>query len=94
MIGTATTAEGAAAIESAVAKHALRGCGQVLDVTDRVQVESVIKTIEERFGAVGILVNNAGITRDMLLMRMKDEEWDAVLATNLTAVFHLSRRSI
>ncbi|OYW15109.1 MAG: 3-oxoacyl-ACP reductase [Hydrogenophilales bacterium 12-64-6] len=61
------------------------------NVTDAAEVDAVIAAIEKDFGAIGILVNNAGITRDNLLMRMKDEEWDDILATNLTSVFRLSR---
>jgi 3-oxoacyl-[acyl-carrier protein] reductase len=88
VIGTATTGEGASAISAALAQS---GTGVTLDVTDAVGTDSVVKDIEARFGAVTILVNNAGVTRDNLLLRMKDEEWDAILATNLTPVYRLSK---
>ncbi|MGZ5252602.1 MAG: 3-oxoacyl-ACP reductase FabG [Caldimonas sp.] len=87
--GTATTEAGAAAIGEALA--AFPGCrGIVLDVTDGEAVDAVVK----QFPALHVLVNNAGITRDMLSMRMKDEDWHAVIATNLTAVFRASRAAL
>lgn len=88
VVGTATTPEGAARISAALGE---RGRGIVLDVTDGAAIESALKDIEANEGAVAILINNAGITRDTLLMRMKDEDWDAVHETNLKAVFRLSR---
>ncbi len=88
VVGTATTPEGAARISAALGE---RGRGIVLDVTDGAAIEAALKDIESHEGAVAILVNNAGITRDTLLMRMKDEDWDAVHETNLKAVFRLSR---
>jgi 3-oxoacyl-[acyl-carrier protein] reductase len=91
VIGTATSAGGAADIDKGLQDAAINGCGMALDVTDAAACEAAIGAIEKRFGAVGILVNNAGITRDNLAMRMKDEEWDAVLDTNLKAVFRMSR---
>ncbi|MBR0565718.1 3-oxoacyl-ACP reductase FabG [Azoarcus sp. L1K30] len=91
VIGTATSAAGAAEIEAALAQVGIKGAGLELNVTDAAACEGVIGEIEKRFGAVGILVNNAGITRDNLSMRMKDEEWDAVIDTNLKAVFRMSR---
>lgn len=89
VIGTATTESGAAQITTALAAHG--GLGLALDVNDASQVEAVLKQIAEKFGDVSILVNNAGITRDTLLMRMKDADWDAVIATNLTSVFRMSQ---
>ncbi len=89
VIGTATTAEGAARIEASLAPHG--GRGAVLDVADAASVEALIADVEGREGAIGILVNNAGITRDTLLMRMKPEDWDAVIQTNLSSVYRLSR---
>ena len=91
VVGTATSAAGADAISSYL--HAAQGAGQgmKLDVTHAAEVDAVVAAVEKQFGAVSILVNNAGITRDNLLMRMKDEEWDAILATNLSSVFRLSR---
>lgn len=91
VIGTATSETGARAIGDYLAAANIRGSGMKLDVTDAAEVDAVIAAINAQFGDIGILVNNAGITRDNLLMRMKDEEWDAILATNLTSVFRLSR---
>lgn len=91
VIGTATSEAGAAAISSYLAEAGAKGRGAVLEVRDAAQVDALIGAIEKEFGAVSILVNNAGITRDNLAMRMKDEEWDAVLDTNLKAVFRLSK---
>jgi len=88
VIGTATTDEGAAAISAALGQA---GTGMKLDVTDAAATETILKDIESRFGAVTVLVNNAGVTRDNLLLRMKDEEWDAIIATNLTPVYRLSK---
>ena len=90
VVGTATSEAGAAAIDARLAPSG--GAGLCLDVTDPAQVDAVLATIEARFGTVTILVNNAGITRDTLLMRMKDEDWDAIINTNLTSVFRLSQR--
>jgi len=90
VIGTATTEEGAARIGAALAAHP--GCrGAALDVNDAAAAEALIDAIIKEHGALHVLVNNAGITRDMLAMRLKDEDWDAVLDTNLKAVFRLSR---
>ena len=89
VIGTATTAEGAARIGANLA--AAGGRGVVLDVVKPESIEAVLEDIEAKEGAVGILCNNAGITRDTLLLRMKEEDWDAVLDTNLTSVFRLSK---
>ncbi len=89
VIGTATTAEGAARISENLAAHG--GRGAVLDVVKPESIEACIEDIEAKEGAVGILCNNAGITRDTLLLRMKEEDWDAVLDTNLASVFRLSK---
>src|ERR1700693_2142049 len=89
VIGTATTAEGAARISASLA--ALGGRGAVLDVVRPDSIEAVLEDIEAHEGAVGILCNNAGITRDTLLLRMKEADWDAVLDTNLASVFRLSK---
>jgi 3-oxoacyl-[acyl-carrier protein] reductase len=92
VIGTATTESGAAAISEYLASiGADCGKGVVLNVDDAQRCGEVIDEIQKQFGGVSILVNNAGITQDQLAMRMKDEEWDAVIATNLTAVARLSR---
>ena len=89
VIGTATTAEGAARIGANLAPSG--GRGLVLDVVKPDSIEAAIEDIEAKEGAVGILCNNAGITRDTLLLRMKEEDWDAVLDTNLASVFRLSK---
>jgi len=91
VIGTATSEEGANKISAALAEAGIPGKGLVLEVREQAQVDAVIGAVEKEFGAIGILVNNAGITRDNLAMRMKDDEWDAVLDTNLKAVFRLSK---
>ena len=91
VIGTATSDKGAQAISDYLAAASIKGGGMKLNVTDAAEVDTVIAAISAQFGDIGILVNNAGITRDNLLMRMKDEEWDDILATNLTSVFRLSR---
>ena len=92
VIGTATTEAGAQAISAYLAEiGAEAGKGMVLNVTDAERCAAVIDEIGKTWGAVGILVNNAGITQDQLAMRMKDEEWDSVIATNLSSVGRLSR---
>lgn len=91
VIGTATTEAGAAAITAYCAEKGIRGEGMVLNVTDAAAVEAVVKTITERYGAPLILVNNAGITKDNLLMRMKDEEWNDVIDTNLNAIYRVTK---
>ena len=91
VIGTATTINGAAQIAQALQQAGVKGTGLALDVNDAAQVEATLKTIAEQFGTIGILVNNAGITRDMLLMRMTEDEWDSVLSTNLKSVFRMSQ---
>lgn len=94
VIGTATSDAGAASIDTALTTAGLAGRGARLDVRDAAAVEALLADIEAREGTLSVLVNNAGITRDNLLMRMKDEEWDDILATNLTPVFRLSRAVI
>jgi 3-oxoacyl-[acyl-carrier protein] reductase len=89
VVGTATTADGAARISESLAPHG--GRGAVLDVVKLESIEALLADIEAKEGTVGILCNNAGITRDTLLLRMKEEDWDAVLDTNLTSVFRLSK---
>ena len=91
VIGTATSNGGAASISSAFATAGMKGEGMALNVNDAAQVETTLKAINEKYGDVSILVNNAGITRDTLLMRMKDDDWDAVISTNLTSVFRMSQ---
>src|SRR5687767_9974206 len=90
VIGTATTDDGAARITTALSAHP--GCrGATLDVNNAAAAEALIDGIVKEHGGLQVLVNNAGITRDMLAMRLKDEDWDAVLDTNLKAVFRMSR---
>lgn len=89
IIGTATTDSGADAISTWIAEQGLSGKGMRLNVTDADDVTALVKQIKEDFGAVSILVNNAGITRDNLLMRMKDDEWGDIMNTNLTAIFRM-----
>ena len=88
VIGTATTEKGAQAISEYLGSN---GKGLALNVTDEASIESVINAIKTEFGDIDILVNNAGITRDNLLMRMKEDEWQDILNTNLTSVFRLSK---
>jgi 3-oxoacyl-[acyl-carrier protein] reductase len=91
VVGTATSENGAKAISDTIKENGLEGQGMMLDVTDQTSVDTVISAITEAFGAPGILVNNAGITKDNLLMRMKDEEWEAIINTNLTSIYRLSK---
>jgi 3-oxoacyl-[acyl-carrier protein] reductase len=91
VVGTATTQKGAAAIQSSFDEQGLQGLGLVLDVTDLDTIAAVMKQIRDTLGAPSILVNNAGITRDNLLVRMKDDEWAAVIDANLSSIFRLSK---
>ncbi len=88
VIGTATSENGAQAISDYLGAN---GKGLVLNVTEPASIESVLENIRAEFGEVDILVNNAGITRDNLLMRMKDDEWNDIIETNLSSVFRLSK---
>ena len=91
VVGADINEAAAADIQKYLDEAGISGWGAVMNVTDNAACEAVVGEIEKRFGAVSILVNNAGITRDNLAMRMKDEEWDAVIETNLKSVFRLSR---
>jgi 3-oxoacyl-[acyl-carrier protein] reductase len=91
VIGTATSQAGADAIDARLKEAGINGAGMMLNVTDSAAIEDVIKTITEKFGTPTVLVNNAGITRDNLLMRMKDEEWDEVIDTNLNAIYRVTK---
>lgn len=91
VLGTATSDAGAAAISQYLADAGAQGKGLMLNVTDAAQLDAVLTQIATEFGDIQILVNNAGITRDQLLMRMKDEDWDAIMDTNLKPVFRLSK---
>lgn len=89
VVGTATSDSGAAAISEYLSKY--KGAGMALNVTDQESLESVLDQIKGTFGDIDILINNAGITRDNLLMRMKDTEWDDIILTNLTPIFKLTK---
>lgn len=89
--GTATSADGADSISAYLKDAGLEGAGYTLNVTDAEACESVVGAIGERYGAISILVNNAGITRDKLLMRMKEQEWDDIMNTNLKPIYRLSK---
>jgi 3-oxoacyl-[acyl-carrier protein] reductase len=91
VVGTATSDEGAASIAAYISEANLKGEGLRLDVTDGAAVETVISGITARLGDIAILVNNAGITRDNLVVRMKDDEWDTLMNTNLKAAYRLSK---
>lgn len=91
VVGTATSAKGAEAISAYMAEAGISGKGMVLDVADKESVDATVKAVSGEFGAITVLVNNAGITRDNLLLRMKDEEWDDIINTNLTSIFRMSK---
>ncbi len=91
VIGTATTQTGADAISQYLDKAGIKGTGIALNVNNADQITSVIQNIRDKFGEIEVLVNNAGVTRDNLLVRMKDEEWDEIMETDLKSVFRLSR---
>jgi 3-oxoacyl-[acyl-carrier protein] reductase len=91
VVGTSTSEAGAQAIAAALEASSIAGQGLRLDVTDAAASDAALAAIEARHGAVSVLVNNAGVTRDGLLLRMKDEDWDAVMDTNVRAAFRLSR---
>jgi 3-oxoacyl-[acyl-carrier protein] reductase len=91
VLGTATSEAGAAAITAYLAEAGIAGEGLTLDVTDGAAIERTLAAVQKAHGEIAILVNNAGITRDTLLMRMKDDDWDAVLDTNLKAVYRLCK---
>jgi len=91
VLGTATSEKGAAAISQWMSDEKINGQGYVLNVTDDEGIKQLIKEITDTHGGITVLVNNAGITRDNLLMRMKNEEWDDIINTNLSSVFRLSK---
>jgi len=91
VIGTATTREGAEKIQARLAAKGVKGTGMALDVNDAKQSEAVVSDIQKGFGEIAILVNNAGVTRDNLLVRMKEDEWDEVMETDLKSVYRLSK---
>jgi 3-oxoacyl-[acyl-carrier protein] reductase len=89
--GTATTAQGAAAISASLSSAGCQGSGYTLDVNNPLQVDAALTAVQQQWGEISILVNNAGVTRDNLLMRMKDAEWDSLIATNLSSVYRMSK---
>lgn len=91
VVGTATSSEGATAISTYLSQDNLRGCGMRLDVADQDSVSGVVKAVTEQYGAPLVLINNAGITKDNLLMRMKEEEWQDVIDTNLNSLYRVSK---
>jgi len=91
VVGTATSQAGADNISDYLSQAGIKGAGLALNVKDPAQIEQVLQAIRAQFGEISILVNNAGITRDNLLMRMKEEEWDDIMDTNLKSVFRLSQ---
>ncbi|MBA1149201.1 3-oxoacyl-ACP reductase FabG [Ectothiorhodospiraceae bacterium WFHF3C12] len=91
VVGTATSEGGAERITAALKEAGIDGRGMVLDVTDAEQVQALIKAVGDAHGAPTVLVNNAGITRDNILMRMKDEEWDSIIDTDLSSVYRMSK---
>ena len=91
VIGTATSESGAEAISAYLQEHGINGRGVAMDVTHQADIDRVLEMMAEEYASPSILVNNAGITRDTLLMRMKDEDWDAIMETNLKSVFRMSK---
>ncbi|MDB9866111.1 3-oxoacyl-ACP reductase FabG [Candidatus Thioglobus sp.] len=91
VIGTATSDEGAANISQIFTENNILGKGMKLNVTDNEQISALLKRITEDYGSVDILINNAGITRDNILVRMKEDEWDDIINTNLTSVYKMSK---
>lgn len=91
VIGTATSQGGADKISESLKDAGITGQGYVLNVTDADSVEQLISNVTQQYGPIGVLVNNAGITRDNLMMRMKEDEWDDIMSTNLKSVFRLSK---
>jgi 3-oxoacyl-[acyl-carrier protein] reductase len=91
VVGTATSEQGARNISEELSGNAIRGTGRVLNVTSTDSIAAFFKSMQDDISNPTVLVNNAGITRDNLLLRMKDEEWDAVIHTNLTSVFHMCK---
>ncbi|MEJ2621355.1 MAG: 3-oxoacyl-ACP reductase FabG [Candidatus Thiodiazotropha sp.] len=91
VVGTATSEAGAEAITARLNGAAVEGCGMVLDVVDQSSIDALLSAVAEKYAAPTVLVNNAGITNDNLLMRMKDDEWDRVINTNLSSVYRLSK---
>ncbi|MFQ5469385.1 MAG: 3-oxoacyl-ACP reductase FabG [Gammaproteobacteria bacterium] len=91
VIGSSTSQKGSDSISNYLKENNITGCGVVLDVTKPSSIDAALNAMKEQFGSPGILVNNAGITRDNLLLRMKEEEWDEIIDTNLTSIYRLSK---
>ena len=91
VIGTATSNDGAAKLSEVLRAEGIKGQGLILNVTDQASIDSLLAEVQKAWGAPSILVNNAGILRDNLLMRMKDEEWDEIIDTNLSSIFRMSK---
>ena len=91
VVGTATSEKGAEAISKQLSKNRINGQGMILNVTDNNNIAELMKNINEKYGTVDILINNAGITRDNILIRMKQNEWNEIIDTNLTSVFKMSK---
>jgi len=94
VIGTATSEKGAETISNSFSANGVKGRGHVLNVTQPAQINDLINTVSDEYGHPTVLVNNAGITRDNLLMRMKDDEWDSIIETNLTSIYRMSKACI
>jgi 3-oxoacyl-[acyl-carrier protein] reductase len=94
VVGTATSEKGAETISAFLKEAGVAGIGKVLNVTDGESIETVVSEVESEFASPSILVNNAGITRDNLLMRMKDDEWNDIIETNLTPIYKMSKRCL
>lgn len=91
VVGTATSEGGAEKIGAYLKENGIEGMGVMMDVTDSASIDAALKQVESSYGAPSILINNAGITRDNLLMRMKDDEWEDIINTNLNSIFRLSK---
>ena len=94
VVGTATSESGAQAIGERFAEHGVTGCGMALDVSSSESVDAVLKAVAEQYGPVTVLVNNAGITKDNIMMRMKEEEWFDVIDTNLNSLYRIAKASL
>lgn len=94
VIGTATTDAGAQSIQAQLAAEGLSGTGMVLNICDEANIVAVLNAIQQQYGVLTVLVNNAGITRDNLLLRMRQEQWDEVIDTNLTSVFRMTKLAL
>ncbi len=94
VLGTATTTSGADSISNYFAEYKIKGAGLQMNITNNASIKDLVETITNQYGPPTILINNAAITRDNLMLRMKDEEWDEVIDTNLTGIYHLTKACI